>query len=113
MNRLTQYFDNAKLAKLYLNQSQAYLQKKELPKAIASLTTGMIYLVTAMNNVASIGFGHKPKKEKKHGANHARRVRQTGGLRSRSGSKVGYDVSDGMAMDRGEERTEPLDAETA
>ena len=62
MNRLSNYFENAKLAKLYYTQAQEYAKKDELKKAMGAFTTGQLYLLTAMNNVASIAFNQKIKK---------------------------------------------------
>lgn len=61
MNRLSSYFENQKLAKLYFTQADEYIRKDEIRKAVGSMRTGVVYLMTAMNNVASIAFNQKPK----------------------------------------------------
>jgi len=65
MNRLSMYFENAKLAKACYIQAQEEAAKGELWKAVRDLSKGMEYLQAAMNNVASIGFNTKPKARKK------------------------------------------------
>ena len=61
MNRLSSYFDNAKLAKQYFSSASDFAKRKELEKAVNAMNTGVIYLMTAMNNVASIAFNKKPR----------------------------------------------------
>lgn len=63
MNRLSNYFESAKLAKIFLTQAQERVVKKD-PRALQSAVEAMGYMVVAMNNVASIAFNHKPRRKK-------------------------------------------------
>jgi len=64
MNRLTMYFENAKLAKMYYAQAEEYAKKGDIARAVRDLCQGLTYMTAAMNNVASIGFKTKPKARK-------------------------------------------------
>lgn len=62
VNRLSNYLSSAKLAKLHLVSAREQLSKNDVKKAAAHLTEALEYAITAMNNVASIGFNHRPRR---------------------------------------------------
>lgn len=64
MNRLSMYFQNAKLAKMYYAQAEEYARKGKVQEATLHLAQGATYLIAGMNNVASIAFNQKPKARK-------------------------------------------------
>lgn len=64
MNRLTAYFQNAKLAKLGCLQARENVSKYQYENATRSLTQGFEYLMAAMNCLTSIAFHQKPKRRK-------------------------------------------------
>jgi hypothetical protein len=59
MNRLTNYFESVKLAKLHLMEAK---QADNHERRIWHQMRAIEYLLTAMNNVASIAFKKKPRK---------------------------------------------------
>jgi hypothetical protein len=61
MNRLGNFFQSAKLAKLQLAQAKEDARNGHTDRAVLRLSEGMLELITAMNNVASIAFDAKPK----------------------------------------------------
>lgn len=61
MNRLSMYWQNAKLAKMYYAQAEEDARKGKIQAATLHLAQGATYLIAAMNNVASIAFHQKPK----------------------------------------------------
>lgn len=64
MNRLSNYFDSAKLCKLLLGQADRDLTDGKIERSIRNVMAAQRELLTAMNNVASIGFNSKPKGRK-------------------------------------------------
>lgn len=61
MNRLNNYFENAKIAKDHLTSARQAMLRQKPNNAIVHITESIAHLVVAMNNVASIGFRKKPK----------------------------------------------------
>jgi hypothetical protein len=61
MNRLTNYFESAKMAKVYLCQADEDLKVTREARAIRMQGQAIRCLVTAMNNLASIAFHQKPR----------------------------------------------------
>lgn len=62
MNRFSAYLESAKLAKLYFVAAQDHAKKDDLKKAINAYSTGSIYMLTAINNVASMYFEKRKKR---------------------------------------------------
>jgi hypothetical protein len=60
MNRLSNYFAAAKLAKLHLAEAEEQAAKDQLWKAVSHLAKAVREVLTAQNNIASIAF--KPRK---------------------------------------------------
>lgn len=67
MNRLSNYFKSAKLAKCELAYAEEYIHilGAAESKALVHTVRAMREMLTAMNNVASIAFNHKPKEKRK------------------------------------------------
>jgi hypothetical protein len=61
MNRLTNYFESAKMAKVYLCQADEDLKDHREARAIRMVMSAVRCLMTANNNLASIAFHQKPK----------------------------------------------------
>jgi hypothetical protein len=62
VNRLSNYFESAKLAKLCLNASKEAALSGNINRSLSQLWAAVSYQQTAMNNVASIAFNKKPKR---------------------------------------------------
>lgn len=60
MNRLSNYFENVKLAKMHMITAAKYDRDGD-GRSVYNVLKAMEYMLTAMNNVASIGFNKKPK----------------------------------------------------
>ena len=63
-SRFGTYLETMKLAKAFFAQAQDYQQRGNDDLALKNLVGAVGYMMTAMNNVASIGFGQKPRKKK-------------------------------------------------
>jgi hypothetical protein len=62
-SRLSNYLESAKLAKMHLAvATKALYIEKDTVRAVHKCIAAMDCMVTAMNNVASIGFRAKPKR---------------------------------------------------
>ena len=64
MNRLTNYFKSAQLAKMHLTIAEEHLRNLPVQesKTLLNLSRAMRELITATNNIASIAFNQKPKR---------------------------------------------------
>ncbi len=62
MNRLSQYFKSAKLAKIHILGAAEYSQKEQRANFEHNVIHALEALLTATNNVASIAFHQKPKR---------------------------------------------------
>lgn len=62
MNRLSNYFEGQKLAKLLLNQADRDLTDGKIERSIRNVMSAQREILTAMNNVASLAFNQKVKK---------------------------------------------------
>jgi len=61
VNRLSNYLSSAKIAKLHINEAKDAIKDKKPERALQHTVEALEYMITAMNNVASIGFNHRPK----------------------------------------------------
>lgn len=61
MNRLTNYLESAKMARMELQMTAIY-EVKDPARALRHLRKSMEQMLVAMNNVVSIAFKAKPKK---------------------------------------------------
>ena len=66
MNRLSNYLESAKLARMECQMAAVY-EVKDPARALRHVRKSMEQMLIAMNNVVSIAFKSKPKK-----ASHAR-----------------------------------------
>lgn len=64
MNRLTQYFKAAKLAKIHILGAAEYAKKEQRQNFEHNVIHALENLLAAQNNIASIAFHQKPKSYK-------------------------------------------------
>lgn len=62
MNRLTNYFESSKMAKVYLIQADEDIKDRRETRALRNVMQAVRCLMTANNNLASIAFNQKIKR---------------------------------------------------
>lgn len=62
MSRLSSYLASAKLAKLHILGADEYSRKEQRLNFEHNVIHALENLLSAMNNVASIGFNRRPRK---------------------------------------------------
>ncbi len=65
MSRLSSYFLSAKLAKMHMDAAKDCLRKGHRDNYELNVIHALENMLSAMNNVASIGFNAKPKRDRR------------------------------------------------